>query len=121
MNRSGFLLYSIVLSSFVTHAFGEQVPVDNSAVNERDRSAQAQTPDDQSQSKSNVEFAARIRRTVLAQPGLSVSGQNIKIIAQPDRIILRGPVKDVAERTTIENAVRRSAGTATIDDQLEVK
>ena len=121
MQTSRLLLFSMALSAFAAHAADKQVPADNSGVNERDRSGETLTPTDQSQSRSDVEFAARIRRAVIAQPDLSVSGQNIKIIAQNNRITLRGPVKDIEERTTIDKAVRQAAGTAAVDDQLELE
>lgn len=121
MNPKKFLLIGLALSAAAVHAQDKMTPADNSAINERDRSNQTLTPQDQSQSKTDVELAAKIRRAVVAQSGISVDGQNIKIIAMNNAVILRGPVKDGTERAAIEKTVRTAAGTASIDNQLEIK
>lgn len=94
----------------------------NSAVNERDRDNKTLTPGDQSQTKGDVELAARVRRAVVDHEGVSMDGKNIKIIAINNAVTLRGPVKDAAERTAIEKTARTAAGTSvTVDSQLEVR
>lgn len=107
--------------SFSAFAGDNAVAPDNSGINERDRSSQSRTADDQSQSKGDVELAAKIRRAVVARSDLSVDGQNIKILAMNNQVTLRGPVKDAKERAAIEKLVRTTAGTATVDNQLEIK
>lgn len=95
---------------------------DNSGVNERDRGSKTLTPEDQSQTKSDVELAAKVRRAVVDHEGVSMDGKNIKIIAINNAVTLRGPVKDAAERAAIEKTARAAAGTsATVDSQLEVR
>ena len=115
------LVIGTTLSAFAVQAADKAVPADNTGVNARDRSDQTLTPEDQSQTKSDIELAAAVRRAVVAQSGLSIAGQNIKIITLNDRVTLRGPVKDDAERATIEKTVRQAAGKAHVDNQLEVK
>ena len=119
--KISLLFIGTTLSAFAVQATDKAVPADNTGVNERDRSAQTLTPEDQSQTKSDIELAAAVRRAVVAQSGLSVAGQNIKIITQNGRVTLRGPVKDDAELATIEKTVRQAAGKAHVDNQLEVK
>jgi hyperosmotically inducible periplasmic protein len=99
----------------------DQPRANNSGINARDRDDQMLTADDQSQSKVDVALAARIRRAVMAHDGLSIDGQNIKIIASENGVTLRGPVMDAAERAAIETTVRNAAGTATVDSQLELR
>lgn len=121
MTPRKLLIAALALSAFSVHAETKNAPANNSAVNERDRASQATTPEDQSQAKSDVELAARIRRAVLDQPNLSVDGQNIKIITRNNMVTLRGPVKDATERSVIEKTVRTAAGKAKVDSQLEVR
>jgi len=102
-------------------AVAESPAADNSAVNSRDRDQQQLTPPDQSQDKADIALVATARRDVLAIDGLSVAGQNIKIITGAGRITLRGPVANVAERTAIETAVRKVSGKNVVDSQLEVE
>lgn len=121
MKKNYLLLVGMALSASAVQAGDKVVPANNSSINERDRSSQTLTPEDQSQSKGDVELAAKIRRAVVAQSGLSVDGQNIKIIAMNNAVTLRGPVKDSSERAVIEKVVRTAAGPATVDNQLEIK
>ncbi len=121
MTKKQWLLIGLTLSVGAVQAQDKASPVNNSGINERDRSNQTLTPEDQSQSKNDLELAASIRRAVVAQDGISVDGQNIKIIAGSNKVTLRGPVKDSEERVAIEKTVRTAAGKATVDNQLEIK
>lgn len=121
MHKKCLMIIGITMTIFAAQAADTAVPADNTAINQRDRSSQTLTPQNQPESKGEVELAAKVRRAVIAQSGLSIAGQNIKIIAEGNRVTLRGPVKDAAERGTIETAARQAAGSATVDDQLEVK
>lgn len=123
MKPAKFLLIGMALVAGAAQSQDKAVPADNSGVNERerDRAHQTLTPEDQSQSKTDVELAAKIRRAVVDQAGISVDGQNIKIITMNDSVTLRGPVKDVAERAAIEKTVKAAAGKATVVNHLEIK
>lgn len=121
MNRKCLLLIGATLCAAAAQAEDVMKPANNSGINQRDRSHETLTPQDQSQTKIDVELAAKIRRAVVAQPGISVDGQNIKIIAMNNAVTLRGPVKDISERAAIEKTVRTAAGPASVDNQLEIK
>lgn len=112
---------ALALCAFGALAETTKVPADNSGINERDRSSQGLTPEDQPQSKADVELLAKIRRAVLDQPNLSMDGQNVKIITGDNKVTLRGPVKDKAERNTIEKAVRTASGGLAVDNKLEIR
>lgn len=121
-NKTMLLLAAgLTVGALSVQAADKPAAVDNSAVNERDRGSKTLTPEDQSQSKGDVELAARVRRAVVDKDGVSMDGKNIKIIAMNNAVTLRGPVKDAAERAVIEKTVRAAAGTATVDNQLEVR
>jgi hyperosmotically inducible protein len=121
MKRKYLLLVGLALSVSAAHAAKETVPANNSGINERDRADQTLTPENQSETDADREFAAKIRRAVVGQSGISIDGQNIKIIATTKKVTLRGPVKDSAERAAIEKTVRTAAGEAAVDNQLEIK
>ena len=124
MQNTKLLLIGLALTACAAQAAdnmpADNLPPDNSGVNQRDRSDQTLTADDQSNSKSDITLAAKVRRAVMKKRGLSMQAKNIKIIAQDGTVTLRGPVKSSAERASIEKTVRKAAGKASIDNQLEV-
>ncbi len=89
-------------------------------MNRRDRDGRTLTPLDQGRSESDTKMTARIRKEVLAQDGLSVSAQNVKIITANGRVTLRGPVESEEERRLIAEVAEASAP-GLVDNQLEVK
>jgi hyperosmotically inducible periplasmic protein len=68
-----------------------------------------------------VELTRRIRRALTSNDQLSTDAKNIKVVTQNGKVTLRGPVKTEEERRTIASVAQQQAGTATIDNQLEVK
>jgi hyperosmotically inducible protein len=94
---------------------------DNSAVNVRDRAPGAMTAGQQSNSKSDVELARKIRRAVVQDHSLSMLAHNVKIISTNGSVMLRGPVKTEEEKTAIANKAQAIAGAGKVDNQLEVK
>jgi len=94
---------------------------DNSRVNTRDRSSAALTPMDQGGSESDRKITQQIRQDLMKDGSLSFTAKNVKIITINGRVTLRGPVKSEAERSSIEAAARRVAGSgAQVDSQLEI-
>jgi len=98
----------------------EQVPPDNSGRNVRDRSDQAVTSGDQSNSAADVKITADIRKAVVDDEKLSTNAHNVKIVTAGGMVTLRGPVKDDAEKRTIEEKAKKVAGVTKVDNQLEV-
>lgn len=94
---------------------------DNSARNKRDRSGESQTSGDQSNSSADIKMTAAIRRDLMHEKSLSTTAKNVKIIAENGVVTLRGPVMSQAEKTKIVELAKTHAGTARIEDQLEVK
>jgi hyperosmotically inducible periplasmic protein len=94
---------------------------DNTAVNARDRNADAMTADQQSNAKSDVELTREIRRAVVKDDSLSTLAHNVKIITDNGMVTLRGPVKTEQEKVAIANKAQEIAGPNKVDDQLEVK
>jgi hyperosmotically inducible periplasmic protein len=111
----------LVASAFTLSAFAEEKPAaDNSAKNERDASGETQTSGDQSNSPEDIKITAAIRRALVGEKSLSMTAQNVKIITANGMVTLRGPVNTAEEKATIARLAKSAAGTAKIDNQLEV-
>ena len=93
---------------------------DNTAVNKRDRDANAKTPLDQNENKVDIGITANIRKSVV-DTKMSTNAQNVKIITQDGNVTLRGPVKTQEEKNRIEEIARSVAGVKAVDSQLEVE
>lgn len=96
-------------------------PPDNTRVNERDRSPQAQTPLDQGNGARDLEITQQIRKSVVGDKSLSFTAKNVKIITNGGKVTLRGPVKTAEERAAIEAFASKIAGPNNVDNQLEIK
>jgi hyperosmotically inducible periplasmic protein len=96
-------------------------PVDNTAINERDRSGETRTSGDQSNSPEDLKVTTDIRRAIMNDSSLSMTAKNIKIITASAQVTLRGPVNTAEEKAKIEQLAKSAAGNANIDNQLEVK
>src|SRR4030095_2773040 len=117
-------LFILCLSALAVSAFAQDnstPAADNSGRNKRDRSAEAQTSGNQSNSSEDIKITAAIRRALMHEDSLSTTAKNVKIITQNSVVTLRGPVKNAAEKAKIAQLAQSAAGKAKIEDQLEVK
>jgi hyperosmotically inducible protein len=94
---------------------------DDTARNERDRNDRTLTPMDQGTSSTDRTITQEIRKAVVDNDELSTNAKNIKIITVDGVVTLRGPVKNVAEKTTVASIARKASGVKHVDDQLEVE
>ena len=92
---------------------------DNTEVNVRDRTDAVKTPIDQNENRNDIDITANIRKRVV-DTKMSVNAQNVKIITQDGKVILRGPVKSEEEKAQIEKMAHEVAG-ANVDNQMEVQ
>ncbi|MDB5213010.1 MAG: hypothetical protein JWO86_937 [Myxococcaceae bacterium] len=91
----------------------------NTKINDRDRHG-ALTPMDQG-GGGDRDITAAIRRSVVADKGLSFTAKNVKIITVGGKVTLRGPVKSDEEKSAIEAKAKAAPGVSSVDNQLEVK
>jgi len=112
-------LGALSLDAFATD--NEKAKPDNTATNERDRSGETKTSGDQSNSSADLKVTQAIRRALLKDRELSTTAKNIKIITANGQVTLRGPVKTAQEKAKVDQIARSAAGSAQIDDQLDVK
>jgi hyperosmotically inducible protein len=94
--------------------------VDNTGINARDRHG-ALTPMDQGKSGAETKITATIRKGIVGEKNLSFTAKHVKVITVGSKVTLRGPVKNDAEKATIESIAKQTAGVNEVDDQLEVK
>jgi hypothetical protein len=95
--------------------------VDNTSVNQRDRSDQTLTPGDQPNDKADIKLAAAVRRAIVKDKSLSMAAHNVKLIAANGVVTLRGPAANADEKARLEADVRGVAGVSSVDNQLDVK
>jgi hyperosmotically inducible periplasmic protein len=98
----------------------EPTAPDNTAVNERDAEGYTKTPIDQDETQADVNITADIRKRVVAHEGMSINGQNAKIVTSKGKVTLRGPVDNQSERDTIETIAREVAGEGNVENLLEI-
>lgn len=91
----------------------------NTKTNTRDRQ-NTLTPLDQGNSAAETTITANIRKGIIGDKTVSFNGKNVKIVTIGTKVTLRGPVKNAAERATIESIAKRTAGVSDVDNQLEV-
>ncbi len=95
------------------------VDADNTGRNERDLD-DSLTPVDQGNTPAEIVITASIRKDVMAEPSLSFTARNVKVVTIGNRVTLRGPVSTEAEKMLIEAMALRTTGVGHIDNQLEV-
>lgn len=104
-----------------SHAQVDQIDVDNTAQNKRDRGGATVTPEDQSESNRDLALTRRIRQAIVADDTLSVNAHNIKVITAQGIVTLRGPVDSAQEKESIFSKAQKIAGEGNVSNQLEVK
>ena len=96
------------------------VPADNTKVNQRDRSQNEPTADQQKENSSDRQLTAQIRRAIVKDKSLSSTAHNVKIIAQNGSVTLKGPVKSDEEKQAIESKATEIAGAGKVNNELQV-
>ncbi|HZQ25133.1 MAG TPA: BON domain-containing protein [Terriglobales bacterium] len=98
----------------------QQVPADNTKVNQRDRSQNEPTADQQKENSSDRELARQVRRAIVKDKSLSTDAHNVKIIAQNGSVTLKGPVKSEEEKQALESKAAEIAGAGKVNSELQV-
>ena len=94
---------------------------DNTGKNERDRNPSAVTADSQKENSTDRDLAQQIRKAIMKDKSLSTYAHNIKVIAQDGVVTLKGPVKTVQEKQSIEATAAEVAGGADkVKSEIEV-
>jgi hyperosmotically inducible protein len=94
---------------------------DNTKVNERDRSKDEPTADQQKNNRSDEDITKQIRQSIMSDKSLSTYAHNIKIITQNGQVTLKGPVRSEDEKKTVETKATEVAGENKVTSQLDTK
>ena len=113
------MIVPVGIGSAHAQTAAENVAVDNSAQNQRDRDHQNLTPMDQSNKPADLELSRNIRRALMRDDHLSTQAKNIKIITIDGAVTLRGPVKTDQEKAAIMSKAVEVAG-ANVHNELQV-
>src|ERR1700693_839742 len=98
------------LTAWAVPGRAADIPADNSGKNVRDRQGATQTPGDQSNAKADMAITQAIRKAVVADKCLSTNAHNVKIITTNGAVTLRGPVNSAAEKSSIAEKAKQTAG-----------
>ena len=116
----GMLVTSAAWVSARSPAGQQTAAPDNTKTNQRDRSDNAVTADQQKENRTDRELARQIRRAIARDKSLSTYAHNVKIITENGVVTLRGPVRSPEERAAIATKARSVAGVTRVDNQLEI-
>ena len=95
--------------------------VDNTKVNERDRSQSEPTADQQKDNRSDRDITQQIRQSIMKDKSLSSYAHNVKIVTQNGQVTLKGPVRSEDEKRTIETKATEVAGENRVTSELNIK
>ena len=121
-----FLCIGLLLGvGVLTHAQepNNQAPPasDNTKTNQRDRSANEPTADQQRNTRSDRDITQQIRRSIMNDKSLSTYAHNIKVITQQGQVTLKGPVQSEDEKKSIEAKAAEVVGGNKVSSELNVK
>jgi len=106
--------------SFAQQDNSQQVPPDNTKVNQRDRNQNEPTADQQKENSNDRELTRQIRHAIVKDNSLSTDAHNVKIIAQNGSVTLKGAVKSDEEKQAIESKATELAGAGKVTNELHV-
>jgi hyperosmotically inducible periplasmic protein len=119
---AGLLLGGGALARAQEPAGQEASPaVDNTKVNERDRSKSEPTADQQKDNRSDRDITQQIRQSIMKDKSLSTYAHNVKIITQNGQVTLKGPVRSDDEKRTVEAKATEVAGENKVTSELNIK
>jgi len=89
--------------------------------NSRQNKSHTETADDQSNTTSDRQLTAKIRKAITGDKDLSTYAHNIKIITVSGAVTLKGPVKSEEEKQKIAADVANIVSTDKITNELTIK
>ena len=123
--RTFFLISSLCAGTWVMAqdqtSPGTPAPADNTKMNQRDRSADQPTADQQKESRSDRDITQQIRRAIVKDKSLSTYAHNVKIVTQNGEVTLKGPVRSDDEKRAVEAKAAEVAGQSKVNSELDVK
>ncbi len=120
-HRLNWIFPAVVLVGLLSSASlaSAQAP-DNTKVNARDRAKGAVTADQQKDNAADRDLTQKIRRSLMQDKTLSSYAHNVKVITRGGQVTLKGPVRSVKEKQTVESKAVEIAGAEHVVNQLSV-
>ena len=115
------LLLGSGLSALAQEPTSQPTAPDNTKVNERDRSQNEPTADQQKDNRSDRDITQQIRQSIIKDKALSTYAHNIKIVTQAGQVTLKGPVRSEDEKKAIEAKAAEVAGDGKVTNELKIK
>lgn len=72
-------------------------------------------------SSEDARLQASVRQTIANDASLSDAGHHVQVIVAEGAVVLRGPVRNDAEKSQIDALVRRVAGVKEVTNEIDVK
>jgi osmotically-inducible protein OsmY len=94
---------------------------DNTKVNQRDRSQNEPTADQQKDNRSDRDITQQVRQSIMKDKSLSTYAHNVKIVTQNGQVTLKGPVRSEDEKKAIEAKAAEVAGEGKVTSELNIK
>jgi osmotically-inducible protein OsmY len=101
-------------------AAAQQTQPDNTGVNKRDRPPDAVTAGQQRNDAADLKTTQAIRRAIVADKSLSTYAHNIKVITVNGKVTLKGPVRNDAEKTAVEQKAAEVAGATNVTNNISI-
>jgi hyperosmotically inducible protein len=130
MNLQRSIWTLVVAGAFVSAPLFAQEPAgqtntangaDNTRINERDRSANEPTADNQRNNMSDRDITRQIRQSIAKDNSLSSYAHNLKIVTQNGQVTLKGPVRSEEEKKAVEAKASAIAGENKVTSELDIK
>lgn len=99
---------------------GEEVKSDNSKVNQKIEAHHESNTQEQGSSDMDIKTTQDIRQQVVSQDSFSTNAKNVKIITRKGKVILKGPVKTMAEKNKIESIATSIAGKTKVTNEITI-
>lgn len=119
--RSLFVCALLALgTSTIGLAQDSTAKADNSKNNSKNNRNSAVTADNAKNNKSDVQLAAAIRKSIVADKTLSTYAHNVKVVVRNGTVTLTGPVRSEDEKKSVASKATEAASGATVNDQMTI-
>jgi osmotically-inducible protein OsmY len=116
---TAFLCFLGTLDS--QHSFAQSTSAQTAPDNSKQNKSHSKTADDQTNSRTDVDTAAQIRKSIMADKDLSTYAHNVKIIVRNGTVTLKGPVKSEDEKQKVISYASSIVSADKVTDKITVK
>ncbi|WP_130420349.1 BON domain-containing protein [Edaphobacter modestus] len=103
------------------HSLAQTTPTQTAPDNSTQNQNQSKTADDQTNAKADLDTTAQIRKSIMADKGLSTYAHNVKIITKNGTVTLKGPVNSEDEKQKVMSYASSVVSADKVTDKITVK